>query len=853
MRPVKRNAQFFAARRILLGQGPLIKRSALLLGGALALSTSHSQARKIEPAPSAPPSTPISAGPTVPISAGPTAPSLSVDRFLSPTESRSALALHVEKEQISFWSCSEKCAASPAQVAVKIPFEARTFSARVEKIKLREQEEAFWIRYGSEQRYYSVLVMGGLAAGSGKAPSKPVLILTGWAGVDSKSKTQLELRKSQGGARLLLRGAPQKIACGREAPSFTRRLDPKKAVFLRVHAPFLTKKERAQALPLSPLPRDAKSSERLVKLGATPDKSPAVDADRAIAWSAGHQFVELQTPAQINLGKLAFDLAEPLSKALYFWVATETHLYRVDLPASPQTKYSLDVPLAEDEKCVAVIQPRRAAPIAELMGRIEAESPSSVSELVRKLESSDPGLAADELALLGASAASTLAQSYPGMSRLARARALGVAEQMPPGVSAPVYVAALEHGGDEARKDALAALRLLGEPGATAVATRFPEASQAGQIRLARALVELSPGLAAPIIVKSLSQGSPAQRAYLRESLLDVSTTAAGNAALSKLVSSGQNDKELPRMSLVELVRALGTGVLSWGPVGEKLVKELATDANFSEAYLLAPTVLSLAKEHAGFRDIYGAWVDGGRPSKMSALEEAALLSHVLELLMDNGDSDSRVAFQESVLANLLHGNVRVRVAALGVLAQVPSGTSADDLRHHLLQDGWPRVRTAAARVAGAQAGSEGSTFADLLSRSLKRDIDAGVRRASARALAQHGGDTALSSLRRTLKKDESFEVRAEATLSLGKLCDLESLDVITQNAQALARDAMGDGPIVLGLASVTALASLHPADLDKRLAPLKSKKVSGVLRNQVQLRLDTVQAAGDRMICGSH
>jgi HEAT repeat protein len=105
------------------------------------------------------------------------------------------------------------------------------------------------------------------------------------------------------------------------------------------------------------------------------------------------------------------------------------------------------------------------------------------------------------------------------------------------------------------------------------------------------------------------------------------------------------------------------------------------------------------------------------------------------------------------------------------------------------------------------------------------------------------GGETAIQALRKALAEDDFYEVRAEAALALGEACDRGSVAALTDWAQALSQGAVGEGPLLVGLASVTSLKRLNPPDLKQRMEPLLSKKVSGVLRNQVQLRLETPSA----------
>jgi hypothetical protein len=92
--------------------------------------------------------------------------------------------------------------------------------------------------------------------------------------------------------------------------------------------------------------------------------------------------------------------------------------------------------------------------------------------------------------------------------------------------------------------------------------------------------------------------------------------------------------------------------------------------------------------------------------------------------------------------------------------------------------------------------------------------------------------------LRKALMRDEAYEVRIEAALTLGRICDVPSLEPLTQLAKQLARGQVDEGSIRLSLAAVTALGQLHPADLAQRLAPIRGDRVPRALAQRIEAEL---------------
>jgi len=787
-------------------------------------------------------------------------PQLSAQHSLAGTKERKSFGVFFEKgaspfQRVFFFNREEKNSAAGGHVSLVIPEKAVNLPRRITRLLLEGGQRALWIRYGGDKNFYSVLVLGAPIKKPGEGTSQPQVLLKGWAGVDSKSGTLIRLAKARTGQQIFVENAFRPGACGRKVPGRVRLFDPAQGRFHRVATSPLSKKEREEAKELRSTPFDKEAGDVLLRLEASNARSSLVpvDGDRSVSWNYGHQFVEFRLNDGVQGNFLSLELSQTNAQKEFIWLATESQVYRLTLAESSSTLHNVVLPPLGESDCIALVQPRNPLLVVEVMQRAQTKSGVTTKELIDQLEKSEPGLALSALPVRGNSAALLIAQRYRGLSRLARSRVLDIADKMPGKIAAPIYVAAIEFGNDVERARGLRVLKKLGEEGAAVLAARFAHASRAGEVHLAQGLVEVSPPLAAVTITRRLHVKGRARRAYLREALFQLAHSKAGRVELKKLIETQEGEHSLSKKAQLQLVRALGPVLPNWGTPAEKLVSRLAQNAEFEDAYLLAATVLPLAAGNSDLSDTFSAWVSGKKPKGLQEIPSAALSVHALELLAEVELTKGAPQFNGETRSLLRHKNVRVRRAALDVLVREPGKLSAIELEPLLVDDPWPQVRLRAAAAGGnfAPQSPEARAFASLMSRRLSRDGSSVVRRALARSLAHYGGESVVEELRERMHDDDSFEVRAEATLSLGKLCDRGSLQDITQSAQSLTT-AMGDGPIELGLASVSALAYLKPVDLKERIAPLLSDKVSGILRNQVKLRLAAVKSSKDQKGCSA-
>jgi hypothetical protein len=438
---------------------------------------------------------------------------------------------------------------------------------------------------------------------------------------------------------------------------------------------------------------------------------------------------------------------------------------------------------------------------------------------------------------------------------MARARGLDLAGRWGVARGAPVFVAAVEFGTEEQRSTANEELKKAPKQASEILRARLSDASSGGKARLVDALVLVAPADAVSAIVPLLSNESSAQRLHFRRALATLAgSKSAGPAVRATVEGIGRGKSGAPPDVEVEILRAAGPQLRAWKKSALPALERLSQSASFERAYRLLPHVLDLAGESQPLQAAFSAWLSGARPKGASAIQRAALSVRALEVLSESARSPA--AYQEQVMGLFASDNMRVRRSAL--IASIDEDLQApeQEVLRLLARDDWPEVRAAAARATTAfEPRVDQTTLERTLARRLRKDAHPSVRAAVARALGGRSGEHSRKALRRAFEKDESHEVRAEAALALGDLCDTESLAPLTAAVRELSRGPVGDGPIVVGLAAVSALAKMAPADLDKRVKPALGDSVSAVLKNQVSQRLlaaDAARQSGKASSCQS-
>lgn len=769
---------------------------------------------------------------------------LRVQSELPASPRRNGLAAHFTADAAYFWGCSGPCAArTEGGLTVEIPKEAKSGRRRIEVLGTKE-DPVLWVRWGTDERFYSMIVMG--AAREAK-DNGPALVLKGWAGEKSEQKTAL-VKDADGGLTLAL--APEESFCGRLVSRKIRVLRPAEGRFVAVRAPVLAEKEREGALRREARPWTG-AENTLFALDPKGEYSAPVpvDGDRGVPWDGAFEFTELKIPEGLAEGQWIFEFSEALKEPTALYVVVSEKVYQAEFNPSESKRYALSLD-DNQGKCVALVQPRTPAPLAEIMGTNAAGGQQTTAQLVSDLNSAPPGITDALLRMRGAEAGREIARNYGRMSPAVQARAFGIAQKLPRDAALSVFVQAVLAGGNQAAEAALL-LRAAGSTGSKALLDHIKEGESAGDSTLIDVLAQIDPVFAARYLPPLLGDELRSRRFLLREALGRVVKVAEARDVLSEWFSTSTPSRRLSPRAQVELLRALEPDLAHLdGAMGA--LRRAAEPADFTRAYLLTPLLVKNFAVLEGSSEVLDRWLRGEVRGTPDDLEKAALAVGVLDALLEHGDTAARTALNGSLNASLSSENMRVRRAALFNIARTQTNSGpADEILHLLARDPFPQVRASAALAVPAVSGPTwGERTERALLRRLRKEEDASVRRSIVRALSAGSGEAVVEGVRRSFEKDEDYAVRAEAAVSLGKLCDVDSLGALTARARELGTGLTEDGPIELGLSSVTALAYLAPADINKRLAPLLSTRASRLTRQQVLGRIEAVRASSDSKSC---
>jgi HEAT repeat protein len=163
-------------------------------------------------------------------------------------------------------------------------------------------------------------------------------------------------------------------------------------------------------------------------------------------------------------------------------------------------------------------------------------------------------------------------------------------------------------------------------------------------------------------------------------------------------------------------------------------------------------------------------------------------------------------------------------------LGKIVSGVGAATAA--LGTDPWTFVRVAAAETLGTMPNDAAAHRALA---SAIADPSPKVRAASIDALGKLHATKYTEKIRERLDDGkEDVEVRALSARTLGVMCAKDATDRLTKLA-LIARSPVDEADERLGTAAIDALAAIHPADLAKRLAPLRAKGVRLPLRRAAE------------------
>jgi HEAT repeat protein len=703
-----------------------------------------------------------------------------------------------------------------------------------------------------------------LAASTGKGTPTVGKPLSGWVGQPKgepgERRTSVLLHEPARSAVRLVTGTQYEDVslCGRPATIQARELTPGDMSWAWTSVQSLSAEERAKATVLTAVRRSepfAAHAPRLLHAtaassatGSTP--ATLTDGDLASSWSERRpgpgtgEFVLMTSSSAVPVS--GFELvvrptkeSEPGGMApRKLWLATAHELFRLDLPedawsAPPGTSYAVDLPKPLRSDCLALVlddayESKQATnlTLTELRARTEFDSAADWSAVVKALGEGGPRAEAASALLRrgGAPAVEATIKSYDSLDHATQQRALEVIGAGSCSATASFYAGHILvtsdtapteddvstvlrdrlHGCGKDATDALA--RLLQSP---------TMAERRGAVAMELALN--APAEAVAAIADVLHLASDDQRAELRAALsLAANTRRAKPAVARELAADHFGQREL--ITRIDLLRAFGPTLATTPGAGAALKQVLATDHSFRTRYLLLAPAGHLART--------------AEPTAITFLQDTLRADPDRYVRAEAARAGSGIPALAPELGRALHDQgPRVREAALQSLAEGhgPLAAATEPTVGGLLAtDPWTFVREAAAAALGAGSSAPGSEAALLTA---TKDDSSLVRIAALRALGQRKSDDARDRVRAVADEpNETVSVRVAAITTLGQLCDADSLDLLTKLAGRVAAPQLPyDRP--LGMAALTALGRIHPADLAARIAPLLGRHVSAPVR----------------------
>ena len=547
------------------------------------------------------------------------------------------------------------------------------------------------------------------------------------------------------------------------------------------------------------------------------------DGNPGTAWAENRggsgrgEFNVLSAPPELPI--VGFDLlvappgAKPRDVPKELWLVTRKEVFLVALPAeainSPGQHYRARLPKPVQTDCVALAiessfeeSPDSRVAIAELSAVSEFEGQAAEALVAALAGGSERARAAGaRLRALGTPGYAALTKGFDSLDRAGRSVALGVIDSAPCELSAQVYVRALGSG---VEAQVLHARDRIQRCAAAATAPLLAAASKAQGEALsayASALSAVAPGQAVTTLTPRLPRLSAKDRRSTRVLIARAAASPEAAESVRRLLADGS----LPAPATIELLRALGPRLGTFGADAQVAFARAATDASFRGRYLLLEPAAALATKDANAAKILAGGLRGGKEPwiRVRSIEVAP----------------REPAYAPAFVAALDDPHVRVREAAAHALGEGRFVNGSGALGRILEDDSWPIVRRAAAVGLGSLPDDPRSR-ATLLA--ALEDPAPWVRAAAAESLGLRRSPGAADPLRDLLDdREQPVEVRRAVALSLGALCDAKSLDLLDKLARRLADPLSSVEDRAIGEASLYALVRIHPADLEQRLAPL--------------------------------
>ncbi|HYQ03967.1 MAG TPA: HEAT repeat domain-containing protein [Polyangiaceae bacterium] len=778
---------------------------------------------------------------SAPLSALPAHAATSVVAFAPPGDGQGGLAVGFDAAgALRMVPCAAKGCAVDRGTEIAFPAELRPAipNAQFSVVGIGEGRRAIVVSVSEARsaKSWTAVLVGGLAGG---APSAVFSGFTGFtAGEDGMRRGQrVEISPpDENGARRVVIGDVQEdlSLCGRQALlapqlllSSDLKLHPAKVQRLSVEE--RESARRVTAVRVAPGEAAARVGVLRAVSATSAVGSPAAltDGNPETTWAenrggAGRgEFVLMNAPPALPISGLDLLIRPQIGKVddgvapRVFWLASNRGLVEVTMPEDawkfPGAHYSikLDPPLQGD--CLALVtesafdeNPRARVTFAELGARTEfdaASVPALVAALAGGAERAEA--AAAVLRVAGQPGYEAVAQAFDSLDEGGRRVALEILDQAPCETSLPVFLKAFSgpsqahaiHGRDHIRRCGKAAAPFLAEAA--------KQAKGQLQVNLLAELLLADAAQCVDVIVGLLDVDSKSRRTPLRIALARASAVSEAKPRVLAVLADPARSERVT----VDVLRALGDRIGEFQPAAGAAIARLSTaNASFRTRFLLLSPSAELAAQDPALRAAFA--------QSLASDPDPRFRARALSVLKVPAQ------FEAQVSAALNDSDVRVREAAIhasnGLQSTVPLVSTL------LAKDEWPLVRMAAADALATAKGSPSAPTA--LSRAID-DPSPHVRAHVIVALGEHHVSADLDKIRKRLLDEEEYPmVRAAAAQALAAFCDVSSLDALTRYAQKLIDPMASPQDHMVGSAALLALGEMHPADLAKRLEPLRAK-----------------------------
>lgn len=663
------------------------------------------------------------------------------------------------------------------------------------------------------------------------------------------------------GARVLVEGKELYVGrlrreltiCGqKETLLEPKRLDPAKLEFHRVAMHRLPQAVRNAAPSLlavesieAPFANVATVRGASVHDGAAP---LLVDDDTATAWTetlkgdGKGEFVVVSTPKSTPIEKLTLVVAptkkiDGFAQPTSLWLSTDDATFHVAVPPG-SSRVDVNLPQPISTSCLALSLDRAEQGGADVVvGLAELDAvpvlPKSIhglDDLVSylDLDVKQAELAQAILANAGARGAQAVEAKIATLGDRGRLRAIDVLEAAPCDVAGRAIVRLSWDSPPQIAKRAREALDGCGVGAKGAIAEAFAKGPDAAREAIAERFAKVDPQAALAALLDVVRTAPATRRRTYRAAMRKVATMTVGRDAIAAYLASAATvaPAKNERDPVIELARAIADlpeiaetpGLVA--ALSKTLLSHAGESASFDARWLAAEPVAALAL-HGDVAAL--AWLRA-----LSASKDRYLRARAISV---SGDVD---ALRPEVVRALADTEPRVRESALVALRRGQGPTGATPPTIALLElDLWTFVRVAAAETL---AESKGGGDVDVALAKATGDDARQVRGAAVRALVSRGARSQLKAIRaRAFDKEESVDVRRDAIEGLGHLCDVGSVDALTD----IAKSAGGQ----LALAAIVALGDIHPGDLASRLSAID--QTSLVVKDAVRRAMKTQSQCG--------